>query len=162
MKVRFVFPLAVLLVTGSACGGSSSSSDVTLGKNAVSTSLAPESNSNFCKIAASTMGVLESASSVMGDSDEDPEQFWKSALTLAMKMLEDAPKEIRDEAGNLQKGIAGYAAIFAKYDYDMMSMAVDPEATAAIEALDAGGKMTAASDAVDKYLEESCGIPQES
>lgn len=161
MKVRFVFPLAVLLVTGSACGGSSSSSDVTLGKNAVSTSLAPESNSNFCKNAASTMGMLESAFA-NENSDEDPEQFWKSALTLAMKMLEDAPKEIRDEAGNLQKGIAGYAAIFAKYDYDMMSMAVDPEATAAIEALDAGGKMTAASDAVDKYLEESCGIPQES
>jgi hypothetical protein len=78
-----------------------------------------------------------------------------------MKMLEDAPNEIRDEAENLQKGIAGYAAVFAKYDYDMMAIALDPEATAAVESLDAGGKMTAASESVDKYLEESCGIPQE-
>jgi hypothetical protein len=161
MKIRFIFPVGVLLVLASACGGSSSSSVVTLGDKAVSTSLAPESNSNFCKNAASTIGVMESASSVMGDSDEDPEQFWKSVLTLAMKMLEDAPNEIRDEAENLQKGIAGYAAVFAKYDYDMMAIALDPEATAAVESLDAGGKMTAASESVDKYLEESCGIPQE-
>lgn len=161
MKSRFVFPLALLLVAGSACGGSSSSSDVTLGEQAVATSLAPESNSNFCKNAASAMGVLESAFADE-NSEEDPEQFWKSALTLAMKMFEDAPNEIRDDAEKLQKGIAGYAAVFAKYDYDMMAIALDPEGLAAIESLDAGGKMTAASDAVDKYLEESCGIPQES
>lgn len=161
MKIRCVFTLAVLLVAGSACGGSSSSSDAAMGDKAVSTSLAPESNSDFCKNAASAMGVLESAFADE-NGDEDPEQFWKSALTLAMKMLEDAPNEIRDEAENLQKGIAGYAAVFEKYDYDMMAIALDPEATAAIEGLDAGGKMTAASDAVDKYLEQSCGIPQDS
>ena len=159
MKSRFIAPMFALLMVASACGGSSASSDVTMGKDAVSTSLAPKSNTNFCKNVASAMGALETALSEE-NIDTNPEKSWKSALSLAMKMLDDAPSEIEDEVKILQKGISGYAAVFAQYDYNMMAIAMDPQATAALEALDAGGKMTAANEALDAYLEGKCGIPQ--
>jgi hypothetical protein len=39
-------------------------------------------------------------------------------------------------------------------------MAADPSIAAEVEAIDKDGSMAKASEAVDKYLEESCGIPQ--
>jgi hypothetical protein len=159
MKIRLVVPILAFLMVASSCGGSSGSSDVTMGKDAVSTSSAPKSNTNFCKNAASALGAIGTATEDE-NIDANPEKSWKLALSLAMKMLDDAPSEIENEVKLLQKGISGYASIFAKYDYDMMAIAMDPQATAAIEALDAGGKLTAANEALDAYLAEKCGIPQ--
>jgi hypothetical protein len=72
-------------------------------------------------------------------------------------MLENAPNEIEDEARDLQEGLTSLAELLAKYDYDLVAV---PESE--LLQLDTDGKMAAASDAIDKYLEESCGIPLDS
>ena len=145
-----------------ACGSSTSSestSDSTTAVNPTETSKAPQSNSDFCKNAALATSSMES---VLSDenSDASPEQSWTTMLSYASQMLKNAPDEIEKEARRLQEGISDYATVLAKYDYDFVAMAADPKITAEVEAIDKDGSMSKASEAVDKYLEESCGIPQ--
>jgi hypothetical protein len=159
---RAIFALSVMTVL-TACGSStssdSSSSDSTTAVKPVETSEAPQSNSDFCKNAALATDSMESVLSEE-NSDASPEEAWKSILSYASKMLENAPNEIEKEAQRLEEGISDYAAVLAKYDYDLMAMAENPDSIAEVEAIDKDGSMEKASKAVDKYLEESCGIPQ--
>jgi hypothetical protein len=159
---RTIVALSVMTVL-TACGSSTSSdstSDSTTAVNPTETSKAPQSNSDFCKNAALATSSMES---VLSDenSNASPEESWTAMLSYASKMLKNAPAEIEKEARRLQEGISDYATVLAKYDYDFAVMAADPSITAEVEAIDKDGSMTKASEAVDKYLEESCGIPQE-
>lgn len=154
---RAVCALSVLFVV-SACG-SSTSSDTTAGSDTTEVSEASRSNSDFCKNAARATASL---ASVFSDesSDASPKESWTLMLSYAAEMLKDAPDEIEDEAARLEEGISDYAEVLAKYDFDLMAMAENPGALAEVEAIDKDGSMTQASEAVDTYLEESCGIPQ--
>ena len=159
---RIVFALSVMTVL-TACGSSAASdttiSDSTTAVKPTETSNAPQSNSDFCKNAALATGSLES---VFADenSDASPAESWTLMLSYASQMLKDAPDEIKEEAGRLQEGISDYADVLGKYDFDLMAMAENPDSIAEVEAIDKDGSMAKASEAVDKYLEESCGIPQ--
>jgi hypothetical protein len=159
---RTIVALSVMTVL-TACGSSTSSdstSDSTTAVNPTETSKAPQSNSDFCKNAALATASMESVLSEE-NSDASPEEAWTSILSYASKMLENAPDEIEKEAQRLEEGISDYAAVLAKYDFDLMAMAQNPDSIAEVEAIDKDGSMSKASEAVDKYLEESCGIPQE-
>jgi hypothetical protein len=159
---RTVFALSVMAVL-TACGSSTSSEtsnvESTTDVKPVETSNAPKSNSDFCKNAALATSSMES---VLSDenSDASPEQAWTAMLSYASQMLKNAPDEIETEARRLQEGISDYATVLAKYDYDFVAMSADPKITAEVESIDKDGSMSKASEAVDKYLEESCGIPQ--
>ena len=160
---RTVFALSVVAVL-TACGSSTSSettnADAATDAKPVETSNAPQSNSDFCKNAALATGSMESVLSEE-NADASAEESWTTILSYASQMLKDAPDEIEKEARRLQEGISDYAEVLAKYDYDFVAMAADPGIAAEVEAIDKDGSMTKASEAVDKYLEESCGIPQE-
>lgn len=154
MKIRFALPFALSMALLASCGGSGISSDVTLTEKPVETSEAPKSKTEFCKNAALSQATIDK---IFTDTNSDvtEEEAWASLLAVAMKMLEDAPNDIRDEAETVQRGLVKYAAILAKYDYDFMAV---PDGV--LEAVNADSD--AAGKAVDKYLEEKCGISQDS
>lgn len=163
MKFRHTLLVLSLVAVISACG-SSTTSDSTAPEAATEikpteTSQAPKSNTDFCKNAALATASMESVFSEENTSSS-PKETWTEILSYASKMLQNAPDEIEKEARRLQKGISDYEAVLAKYNYDFTAMAADPEATAAVEAIDKDDSMTKASEAVDTYLEEKCGIPQ--
>ena len=156
MKIRIALPFALSLALLASCGGSSISSDVTLAEKPVETSEAPESNTEFCKNAALSKATIDNLFT-SEDSDLSDKDGWNAILSVSIKMLENAPDEIEDAARDLQKGLAGFALVLEKYNYDLVAV---PESAYAV--LDADGKMDAASEAIDKYMAESCGIPQDS
>jgi hypothetical protein len=156
MKFRVIVTMASVLMLTSACAGTEISSNVTMAEKPVSTSNAPKSKSEFCKNAALSKATIDN---VFGETSAtlSEEDGWNSILSTSLKMLENAPNEIEDEARDLQEGLTSLAELLAKYDYDLVAV---PESE--LLQLDTDGKMAAASDAIDKYLEESCGIPLDS
>jgi|688.fasta_scaffold278749_2 hypothetical protein len=153
MKIRSVVLAVTLAIGTTACSGTSSGSDVTLVDKPVATNEAPKSNTEFCKTAALSQATMEKMFTDT-DSEATDEEAWASLLSIAMKMLEDAPSDIRDEAREVQQGLVKYAALLAKYDYDFMAVPADE-----LEAINRDSDV--AGETVDKYLEEKCGIPQE-
>ena len=163
MKIRHAVFVLSLVTVMSACG-SSTTSDTTAPEatseiKPTETSQAPKSNTDFCKNAALATASMASVFSE-DNTSSSPEETWTEMLSYASKMLQDAPDEIEKEARRLQEGISDYAAVLSKYNYDFTVMAADPSITAEVEAIDKDGSMTKASESVDAYLEESCGIPQ--
>jgi hypothetical protein len=158
MNIRRTICAVSVLIVVSACGASTTS-DTSSESESTELSEAPQSNSDFCKNAALATTSMESVLSEE-NSEKSPEESWQAVLSYASKMLENAPDEIENEARRLQKGISDYAAVLAKYDYDFVAMAANPDVVTEVEAIDKDGSMTKASEAVDAYLENKCGIPQ--
>lgn len=72
-----------------------------------------------------------------------------------------APAEIKDDVATVAKNFQDVRAIFAQYDFDIAKLTsaatADPSLTAKLEALN-DDEFNAASQRVNTYLQETCGI----
>ncbi len=154
MKLRLVLPVAIVLVMASACG-SSSTSDTT-----VATGSGPKSNTNFCKNALAMQTAGQEALTEVEKNTLAAKDFWEKASDLATKLLKDAPAEISKEAEISGNGVIKLVALLKKIDYNFDLLATDKSVAAEFEKISSDPAYETANKAVDKYLEESCGIPQ--
>ncbi len=160
MKIRYALPVVFLLLTASACGGSSTSSDSSISDSTVATAKGPESNSEFCKNALAMQTAGQEALTAVENKTLDAKGFWVTAADLAAKLLKDAPAEISKEAEISGNGVIKLVALLKKIDYNFELLSSDKAVVAEFEKISSDPAYETANNAVDKYLEESCGIPQ--
>ncbi len=72
-------------------------------------------------------------------------------------MVSAAPAEIKKDAQVLQTGLGTFNDVLKSVDYDIAKLAADPEAAAKLAVFDSP-EFNAASDNLDKYLSDTCGI----
>jgi predicted P-loop ATPase len=90
----------------------------------------------------------------------DAKEFWQTAADLATKLLKNAPAEISKEAEISGSGVIKLVALLKKIDYNFDLLTTDKTVAAEFTKLSSDPSYDVANKAVDKYLEESCGIPQ--
>ncbi|HQZ35867.1 MAG TPA: hypothetical protein PK020_15685 [Ilumatobacteraceae bacterium] len=85
----------------------------------------------------------------------------KTAFTTMQSMVHDlnkgAPAEIKTDVATMSGAIDNVVKIFSQYDWDFVKLASAPE-FATLQSDLAGADMTAASDRLEKYSSETCGI----
>ena len=88
----------------------------------------------------------------------------KTAFTTMQSMVHDlnnnAPTEIKGDVATMSGAIDNVVKIFSQYDWDFVALASAPE-FATLQTDLAGADMTAASDRLEKYSSETCGIATE-
>jgi hypothetical protein len=133
----------VLLLAG--CGGT----DYTSGSTAThaSKSTAPVGAAEFCSQAADIDDRVDAAVADLGDDPSIPAAFRR--LTAELRAI-DAPAPIAADWETMAGGLERMADAFADVDL------TDPSSLAALDA--AAGDVSAASDRVDTYLHDECGI----
>jgi len=126
---------------GSADSGGSASADA-------GGSTAPSGSSDFCAQAEDIDQRVEDALS--GADDDDP-SVADAFRQIAVELRDiEAPDAIRDDWAELSAGLDRMAEAFGELDI------TDPSS---LEVLDeAEGNLTRASDNVDQYLSDECGI----
>jgi hypothetical protein len=142
---------AAVLLT--ACGGggqesaSGSAETSTAGAETSGTTASPEA-SDFCAQAEGIdQRVDEALSGVEDDDPSVPDAFRQIAVEL--RDIE-APDAIRQDWTELSSGLDRMADAFADFDI------TDPGSLEVLE--EAEGNLTTASDNVDRYLRDECGI----
>jgi hypothetical protein len=135
---------AALLLAG--CGGGGG-----YGSDAAATpaadSSAPSGSSDFCSQAADIDDRVDAAVADLGDDPSLPDAFRK--LTEELRDIE-APAAIAADWETMAGGLERMADAFADVDF------TDPSTLDALDA--AEGDLSAASDRVDTYLHDECGI----
>jgi len=99
-----------------------------------------------------------------GDELPDPAKL-KDAFTTMQTMIHDlekgAPSEIAADVAKQGAAIDSVVAIFDKYDWDLMALAASPD-MAEMQTQMTGEEMTAASDRLEAYSTNTCGIESSS
>lgn len=108
-----------------------------------------------------TMARAFSESGDVLDSEETDPGTIRDGMREAVRAVEamerSAPAEIRDDVRQIASGFKAFNDALAKVDYNFFALLTDPEAAAAIEALDTPD-FDAAADRIDAYTLRECGF----
>ena len=80
-----------------------------------------------------------------------------TASSIISDFVSAVPDEIRSDAEVMADAFSAYVEVFAKYSGDLAAAATDPEAMAALEALDSP-EVREANERVTQYLADECGF----
>ena len=80
-----------------------------------------------------------------------------TASSIISDFVSAVPDEIRSDAAVMAEAFSAYVEVFAKYSGDLAAAATDPEAMAALEALDSP-EARDANERVTQYLVDKCGF----
>jgi hypothetical protein len=139
---RWVVLTGSLALVVSACGGGGGGS-----------SSGP--NSDFCALATT---VDEESGRLLEGADAGAlERRLKDLIDTAKDAVSDAPSEIKDDLEVSVEGFERFRDVLADADYDLE--AVDD---AAMSDLVADDELTAVNERVEQYLEEQCGLEEDS
>lgn len=136
--------LSVAIVAMLALGACSTPGDDTSGDDS------GESAAEFCTEADLFIND-RSVTDVTGFSPE----FFADIDERLGQLADSAPAGVRADVEDLRAGFAGSDAIFSEFDYDT----TDPGLATALERVD-NEAMLGATDNIQRYLSETCGIDQ--
>lgn len=129
-----------------ACGGDDSSNGGAV------------SDEEFCTMIQNYKDKADSFDSAF--NSDDPKDI-ETAFTTMQGILHDlddaAPSGVKEDLGTMVGVIDRMIEIFDQYDWDFTKLAMAPEFEELSTQLD-GDEMNAASDRLDQYSEEVCGI----
>jgi hypothetical protein len=141
---------AAVLLT--ACGGdgpeSASGSAETSGTADASGTTAPSGESEFCARAEEIDSQVEAALSGVDDGDPSVTDAFRQ-IAVELRDIEP-PDAISQDWAELSAGLDRMADAFADFDI------TDPDSLQVLD--EAEGNLTTASDNVDQYLSDECGI----
>lgn len=168
---RLATVITVAIVVAAGCGGDDSSSDGdtssptetaadTTADTTADTGGGGGASGDYCEVVAS----VNDEFSAVDDADEndmfDPatfEEMFNKVVVALDAMEEAAPEEIADDFGVLSASYSQVVEVLEAAGWDMMALMSDPEAAAALEALDSAEVATAIANIEDYTLAE-CGI----
>lgn len=143
--VRFTAAIAAGALVLAACGGDDSGSG------------GGGSASDWCSLARA----FSEQDDVFGDEDMPDAGSMREGMREAVRAVEQlervAPGEIRDDVRLMASGMKQLNDALAKVDYNFFALLTDPEAAAALEALDSPD-LEAASERIDAYTLRECGF----
>ncbi len=182
MRSSLLAVSAVAILTLSACGSDSDSSaaDTTVAEGAtdvatdstdggdetdtsvaVDTEFSGDDSDTFCALAVQ---FDENDPTTELFTSDDPEQLkvdWATAEDLISSLTAEAPAEIKPDFEILTAGFQQVGDLYEKYDWDFQALgeaaSTDPDVAALADTAEAD----AASDRVDAYLQQVCGIDTE-
>ena len=133
---------------GSSSGGTSASAETSGGSSA--------GDSDLCSYAKQ----LEETTNPDSFSTMDKATFDKIDEIIS-NVQAKAPAEIKDDVATVAKNFQDVRAIFAQYDFDISKLTsaatADPALTEKLQSLNSD-EFSAASQRVNTYLQEKCGI----
>jgi hypothetical protein len=156
-KVVGTLALTAVAVLGVAACGSSDNGSSSGGTPASAGALEGSSASDdFCAVAKQ----LEQSMTRDSLSNPDKETFDKIDGFMS-DLQAKVPAEIKDDLATVAKNLQDVKAFFAQYDFDLgkLSSAVqaDPSLASKLQSLNSD-EFNAASQKLDTYLQEKCGI----
>lgn len=174
---RMLFTTAALLaaLTLGACGGDDDTTSSTTGDDssaAASTSGASAdtdfkgtNSGEFCKYVQDVDKDGGFGDDFMEGTDaKSMKDDLKKAQDIYGKAIGKAPSEIKGDMQTMQKGLKAYSDLLASYDFDMTKLtaavAKDPTIATKLTAFDTP-EFSAASERVDAYFTQVCGIDTE-
>ena len=117
------------------------------------------STATYCaKIAAYKAKSDELDSVFTGEPDAAKiEDAFTTMQSMVHDLQSDAPAEIKQDVTTMSTAIDSVVKIFSQYDWDFVKLASAPEFATLQEEL-AGADMTAASDRLEAFSTDTCGI----
>ena len=85
------------------------------------------------------------------------EDAFTTMQSMVNDLKSDAPAEIKNDVTAMSNAIDSVVKIFSQYDWDFVKLASAPEFATLQEEL-AGADMTAASDRLEAFSSDTCGI----
>jgi len=120
------------------------------------------STADYCaKIAAYKAKSDELDSVFTGTPDSAKiEEAFTTMQSMVSDLKSDAPAEIKQDVTTMSDAIDSVVKIFSQYDWDFVKLASAPEFATLQQEL-AGADMTAASDRLEAFSTDTCGIEPE-
>lgn len=145
--------LAVVAFTAVACGSNDKSSSDGKG-----------SSDAYCQMVASFKTDSDKVSALLGADNPDTAALKATFASLKPKvqqLLDEAPAEIKADLQLSTEAQLAAIALFEQYDYDLVTISTSPEYTDLQTKYDTP-QQTAASDHLNAWAKDTCGIVFES
>ena len=137
-----------------ACGSSSSTP-----------STIDADNADFCTAAAA---FVQTSNGSHGDTPmvlTDPQAMksaWANFVEQALQMQKTSPKELSDATAAVVKNTEETQKLYAKYDYNVLTMAKSADATKALQELKADSANNEAAVKITAFMTKNCGVKSNS
>lgn len=99
-------------------------------------------------------------------SDTPDAKATETAFTTMQEMLQTltdtAPAEIKTDVSTVNDATKELIAIFAKYEWDVAKLATATDDATKLQAIMSDTKVSEASDRLDTFSQDTCGIAQDS
>jgi hypothetical protein len=155
-KVVGTLALTAVAVLGVAACGSGDNGSASSGTSAGAGTSGDAGDSDLCTYAKQ----LEETTNPDSFSNMDKATFDKIDEIIG-NVQAKAPDEIKDDVATVAENFQDVRAIFAKYDFDIAKLTsaatADPSLTEKLQSLNSD-EFNAASQRVNTYLQEKCGI----
>lgn len=136
-----------------ACGGGKSSSG-----SATTEASGGTSEAAYCAQVKEYKATADSFDAVMqSDNAADIRKGFEAMQDLVHKLDQNPPSSIAADVHSVRTLTDEIIAVFDKYDYDFTKLAAAPEFAELSKKMD-GGELSAASDRLDKWGQDVCGI----